>query len=523
MPQNLSRYYQSLIDPDVFSVTWEFVPGRGAHEKSQEAAIADAERAAAGGRVHAVTITDNPGGNPAISVEMLGAEINRLGIEPLVHFSCKDKNRNQLEALLHGMERAEIRNLLVMTGDYTYSGYLSRAKPVFDLDSTHLLGLIAELNQGLEVPTFKGTATLAPTHFFAGAVVSPFKATEAELVTQYYKLQKKLVAGAKFIVPQLGYDARKFHEVLTMMQHLGFGDIPVIGNVYVLSRPTARLMNQNGVPGCVVTDKLLEEITAEAKAEDKGKAARLERAAKMVAMMRGMGFAGVHIGGHGLKYEQVETILDRSEELRPEWQQLVGEFSYPQADGWYFFEKDPETGLNTDSPTDRSKSRPRSPLSNRVFRLLHRLMFEKNGLLFRPMRGLARAVDGSFLEHPFVRLEQMAKLLTNDCQHCGDCGLFDTAFICPMSQCPKGQRNGPCGGSVRGWCEVYPEEKECIYVRAYRRLKHYAEEGSLAEGQVPPVDYDLRHTSSWLNFYMGRDHTAKRLGIAPPASRGRTE
>ena len=76
---------------------------------------------------------------------------------------------------------------------------------------------------------------------------------------------------------------------------------------------------------------------------------------------------------------------------------------------------------------------------------------------------------------------------------------------------------------MRGWCEVYPEEKECIYVRAYRRLKHYSEEGSLAEGQVPPVDYDLRHTSSWLNFYMGRDHTAKRLGIAPPASSGRTE
>ena len=104
--------------------------------------------------------------------------------------------------------------------------------------------------------------------------------------------------------------------------------------------------------------------------------------------------------------------------------------------------------------------------------------------------------------------------------HCGDCALFDTAFVCPMSQCPKGQRNGPCGGSMNGWCEVYPEEKECIYVRAYGRLKHYKEEETLKQGQVPPVDYDLRHTSSWLNFYMGRDHTAKRLGIVPPKKRG---
>jgi methylenetetrahydrofolate reductase (NADPH) len=85
-----------------------------------------------------------------------------------------------------------------------------------------------------------------------------------------------------------------------------------------------------------------------------------------------------------------------------------------------------------------------------------------------------------------------------------------------MSQCPKGQRNGPCGGSYEGWCEVYPNEKQCIYVRAYTRLKHYGEEESLVAYQVPPVDYHLRGTSSWLNFYMGRDHTSKRLGLEPP-------
>lgn len=520
MQEQMNRYRQSLVDPDTFSVTWEFVPGRGAFEKSQLTAISDAEKAAAGGRVHGVTITDNPGGNPAISVEMLGAEIARLGIEPLVHFSCKDKNRNQLEALLHGMARTPIRNLLVMTGDYTYSGFKSRAKPVFDLDATHLLELVTALNEGLEVPTFKGTTTLAATDFFAGAVVSPFKVTEAEVVTQYYKLAKKLRAGAKFIATQLGYDARKFHEVLMMMKRLGFGDIPVIGNVYVVSRPAARLMNQNGLPGCVVTDKLLAEITEEAQAPDKGKSRRLERAAKMVAMMRGMGFAGVHIGGHGLKYEDVESILDQSEELLPGWRDLVAEFDYPQSDGWYYFEKNPETGLNTETPVDRRSGRRFHVYPGyRIFRLIHNLMFEKKGILFRPMRSLARAVDGSFIEHLFGRLEQVAKVCTNECMHCGDCALFDTAFVCPMSQCPKSQRNGPCGGSVNGWCEVYPEEKKCIYVRAYNRLKHFAEEESLSTGQIPPLDYDLRFTSSWLNFYMGRDHTAKQLGIVPPKPR----
>jgi len=40
-----------------------------------------------------------------------------------------------------------------------------------------------------------------------------------------------------------------------------------------------------------------------------------------------------------------------------------------------------------------------------------------------------------------------------------------------VSQCPKNQRNGPCGGSYEGWCEVYPGERLCIWVKAYRWLK----------------------------------------------------
>jgi methylenetetrahydrofolate reductase (NADPH) len=313
MPEYLSKYQQSLLDKDTFSITWELVPGRGAFEKEQEVVIASAEKAAKGGKVHALTLTDHPSGKPAISAEMLGAEVLKLGIEPLVHFTCKDKSRNELEALLYGLERAGVRNLLVMTGDYVTAGYHGRSKPVFDLDSSQLLGMIADMNQGLEVPTLKGTANLAPTHFYAGAAVSPFKALESEQMGQYYKLKKKLRAGAQFIITQLGFDARKFHEALQMVRLLGYGNVPVIANLYVLSAPAARVMNRNGVPGCVVTDKLLAQLEAEAADKATAKARRLERAAKMYAWMKGMGFAGVHIGGHGLTYEDFEFILGRGE------------------------------------------------------------------------------------------------------------------------------------------------------------------------------------------------------------------
>jgi methylenetetrahydrofolate reductase (NADPH) len=111
-------------------------------------------------------------------------------------------------------------------------------------------------------------------------------------------------------------------------------------------------------------------------------------------------------------------------------------------------------------------------------------------------------------------MEHMIKVPLFDCMNCGDCGLFDVAFLCPMSQCPKNQRNGPCGGSYEGFCEVYPDRK-CVWVKAYERLIGHKEEDSIGEYIVPPCNWELTGTSSWLNFYQGRDHSAKRLGIEP--------
>ncbi|HHX51054.1 MAG TPA: methylenetetrahydrofolate reductase, partial [Clostridia bacterium] len=121
-----NRFKESLLDKDSFSVTWELVPGRGAREIPQEAAVAAAEQAAQGKRIHALTITDNPGGNPAMLADYLGLEIFQKGIEPLVHFTCKDKNRNQMESQLYALDRAGVRNLLVMTGDYPVTGFKGR-------------------------------------------------------------------------------------------------------------------------------------------------------------------------------------------------------------------------------------------------------------------------------------------------------------------------------------------------------------------------------------------------------------
>ncbi len=506
-------YEFSLHDAKTFSVTWELVPGRGAFEKAQQDVIDAATKAAASGRVHALTVTDNPGGNPAISAEMLGAEIRRLGIEPLVHLTCKDKNRNQLESLLYGLARADVRNLLVMTGDYPKAGYGGGPKPVFDLDPVTLLCLIGELNQGREIPKpGGGRTTLKATNFFAGVAASPFKALEAEQMGQYYKLRKKLAAGARFIVSQLGFDARKIHELLQVVKLLGFGNIPVVGNIYLLPRGAAKLMNHNGLPGCVVPDKLLRDVETEAEGVDKGKGKRLERAAKMYALLKGMGYAGAHVSGHGMTFPDLLEVIEHGEELAQRWPEFVHEFDYPQENGWYFFARDEKTGLNTTTPAPREAGSTAGIVYS-AFRMLHHLAFTKEGALFKPMRALAKSVDGTALEGPYTKCEQIIKGLTNDCRHCGDCGMLDLAYLCPMSQCAKNQRNGPCGGSHEGWCEAYPKQRKCIYVLAYERLKAHGADRSLGVDLVPPVNYDLNETSSWINFYLGRDHSAPKLKI----------
>jgi len=56
------------------------------------------------------------------------------------------------------------------------------------------------------------------------------------------------------------------------------------------------------------------------------------------------------------------------------------------------------------------------------------------------------------------------------CSLCGECILDKTGGICPLTTCPKGLLNGPCGGTSDGNCEVSPDIK-CCWVNIYERMK----------------------------------------------------
>ena len=506
-----NHFKNAMLDPDRFCLVWEQIPGPGAFEMRQEGVLINARKAAQSGIVSAISITDNPGGNPAIATDILCAEILNTGIEPLVHIAFRDRSRNQAESLLFQLAALGIHNVLILSGDYPSNlGFTGKSKPVFDLDSVNGLLLVAEMNRGLKREIMRKQVRLGATSFFAGVAFSPFKQIEAEVMGQFYKMQKKIEAGADFAITQVGYDARKLQELLMWMKTRNSG-IPALASVYVLSYPVAKAMRKNNIPGCVVTDKLVNRIAAEYESKDKGKQARLDRAAKMFAIVKGMGYKGAYLSGQNLPFESVEYILAKGNELARNWMDLLPEFDYPQENGFYYFNRDAKTGLNTASPAPRTQMANRPPIYL-MSRMMHALVFEPGAPFFKLARSLMRFIDSSpVLSKVLHFFERGSKTAFYSCKDCGDCALFDAAYLCPVSQCPKDQRNAPCGGSFHGWCEVYPNEKLCIWVRAYLRLKAHHEEDAIGRNIVPPCNWDLWQTSSWINYFLGRDHNSKRL------------
>lgn len=503
---------REMLEKGEFAITCEFVPGRGKNGPSVESSIEFAKAVAGtGANIHAVSLTDNPGGNSAMVPDALAPEIQKLGMDALVHFSCRDMNRNAVESRVMALARAGINNLLVITGDYPASGFEGNAAGVFDLDSVQAIKYMKSMNAGIEVPGPKGTtARLPQTNFFIAAGVSPFKLKEEELLPQYFKMEKKIKAGADFIITQLGYDMRKFLEVKRYMDSRGL-KVPLVGNVYVLSYGAAKTMNAGLVPGCVVTDELVAVLEAESKEADKGKKKRLERAAKMVAMFKGMGFAGVHIGGFGLKTDDFLFITNRAKELEPQWEEFIPEVAFSRKDEFYAFPppKSYRPGGEVDADPVKSLPAGGSVLGYSMAMGMHKLVFEREGLGCKLMTRYYKMVgERSLMARLSHFNEHVTKLMTFNCRDCGDCALPDMAYCCPQGKCAKQQRNGPCGGSTKGMCEVYPDEKPCVWTLVYPRLKGAGKVDEMRTNYVPPRKMDLANTSGWYNYFLNKDHAA---------------
>jgi methylenetetrahydrofolate reductase (NADPH) len=495
----------SLFSTSEFTLTFELVPGRGSGGKRIEDILKFAEAAKKDGRIKALSITDNPGGHPALAPTSLGIDIQAMGLEPLIHFSLKDKNRNMAESQLFECHRHGLLNLLVLSGDFPRYGFHGQAMPVFDLDSPQLLALIHRLHQTLplEKEAPGGVMPLPSMDFLAGCVVSPFKVTEGEQVFQYAKLLAKVAAGAHFIISQLGFDISKYQELLSFCRQHELTQ-PLLASVFIPSLKVAEIMGRGQVPGIIFPQSLVQLMRHEAVSKDRGEEARLLRGAKMVALLKHMGYAGIHLGGNNLDFSKIAFLLDQAESfaLCGNWQEIRQEIDFPSPATWYLFPEKQQTEPH------QTHHAPHSPsVAFRINQQIHDSAFKAEGIIFPLARAVSLQADhNKQARRLFTFCEHLLKTMLFRCRMCGDCTLAESSYLCPQSGCPKKMINGPCGGSLHGFCEVYPQERLCFWVKVYNRNPS-SHTGKLSPcPSLPPKDWSLRGTSSWLNYFAGRDH-----------------
>ena len=505
-----------LGDPAGFATIVELVPWAGALRDARGGKpLKMAADLAGDPRITALSITDNAGGYAKLPPDVLGESAKALGHDPIVHVACRDRNRNGMQSLGWDLLSRGLTTVLALTGDYPAQGYRGGPRPVFDIDSVGLLALLRRLGaEAVARAEMDGSEDPGASDFYLGCAIDPFKRLERDHVPQYLKLAFKVRSGADYAITQVGYDAHRQDQLLRWMRREGI-DLPVVANAYILSAPVARAFNAGKVPGCVVTDALLETAEREAKAADKGRAFFLEFAAKQLVVSRGLGFRGIYISGHRDAGE-VRRILEMADAHPAEdWRALVKDVSWGLPGSFEMFASD-GAGLSTDelakgyrsslSAGSRRHARTRVSPFYRLNRILHERAFTTGTPGFQAWARFYGAVENHGLEKPLHLLEHAAKLPMFDCRDCGDCSLPDIAYLCPESHCQKNQRNGPCGGALDGMCEV--PGHTCVWADAYTRLKPYGEELTMLDRAPVVQDNELRRTSAWANTFLGRDHYA---------------
>ena len=444
--------------------------------------------------VVAGSITSYAGGAPGQDPLRVGTAARARGLTPNIHVTCVSRDRKEQQHYLETIAGLGLENVFALTGDYPKD-----ADSVFDMDSVELVALMNGLRQhGLPL--------------WIAVAVSPFKYTEPDCAYQYLKLEKKFAAGADYAITQLGFDARKFRELRRYLDEHGVQK-PVLGNVYVLGLKAAEKMSKGEPPGCWVAPELVEKIREEVKAKDKGEAARLERAARMVAILRGLGYAGAYLGGtHNA--EHVSWIIERGQILAPRWEELAEEFTYAPKSAFYMYEPGTAPSLRTPGFGQR--------VVNAFWHLLSPTQIREGSLADRITRSVFGWIDRRpSLAHSLERAEFAIKSPAFGCQACGNCVLPDMQYVCPQT-CPKQLRNGPCGGTNTGQCEVIPD-RACIWVNVYERAKA-ANEVSLLRVYIPPPDRSLKGTSSWINYFLDKDvRPGRPQKIEPPSPSAQKE
>jgi len=248
--------------------------------------------------VDTINVADSPMARVRMSSLALATMItHQVGVETILHFTCRDRNLMGIQSDLMGAHALGLRNILALTGDPPRMGDYPNATAVFDVDSVGLIRVLKQLNAGTDLA---GNSIGEPTRFVIGCAVNPAAEDfEEELV----RFAKKVEAGAEFAMTQPLYEMKPLTRFL---KAVGKPRIPVLLGLLPLQSHRHAEFLHNEVPGINIPDAARAAMR---DAGERGIETGIEMCRKLLLEARGL-VEGAYLMPSFGRYEVVARVAE---------------------------------------------------------------------------------------------------------------------------------------------------------------------------------------------------------------------
>jgi len=238
----------------------------------------------------AVNCTDNSAAHTHVSALAASRLLIETGVEPVMQMVCRDRNRLGLQADLLGAAALGVRNVVCMTGDDVSAGDHPEAKPIYDIDSVHLLRIARIMRD--EGTYLSGRALTEPPRFLIGAVENPFAPPRD---FRPMRLGTKIEAGAEVIQTQICFNLDAMRIFMARCGELGLlDDVWVLAGVFIPSSARGTRYLRDQVPGVDVPDAVIDRM--ESAPPERQKEEGIAIALDVVEAVRQIpGVSGIHL------------------------------------------------------------------------------------------------------------------------------------------------------------------------------------------------------------------------------------
>lgn len=239
----------------------------------------------------AYNVTDNQSATVHMSSLAVSIMLKQAGLEPIVQFTCRDRNRLGLQADMLGAAAFGINHILCLTGDHPIWGDHPQCKSVYDMDSVNLIRMARMMRDWRVFENGKNIPKLAPD-FFIGAVENPFA---PPFEYRPMRVAKKIVAGAQFIQTQLIFNVDRFREFMKRVVDLGLHEqVAILAGVGPIKSLKVAEFMANEVAGVEIPQSIIDRLSPLSK-EDQAKAG-LDLCCEVANRVREIeGVRGLHV------------------------------------------------------------------------------------------------------------------------------------------------------------------------------------------------------------------------------------